>query len=230
MAPGDHVSISRTTASIGAGGEVKGTTRQTSTGVFAASARAIAARMQNQGHETFADTVLRNLGSPGTGIFAAAAPFNHSEPYEVSGEFSLDQKLQMPLIGARTIPVGMPILWRPSLGLLGSRIHGRKTEFICFAGTQVEEIELKFAPGLPMPRAIPATSVENKYFSFESRVTIKDQILMVRNEFTSKVSRQVCAKDIEAELTEPFERVSRSLQARMVFGLPAADVTVAQPR
>ena len=230
MAPDDHVSIARTTATIGADGSVKGTTRQISTGVFAASARAIAARMQNQGRESFAETMLRNLGSPGAGVFAAAAPFNHSEPYEVWGEFNLSQKLQMPLSGARIIPVGMPILWRPSIGLLGSRIDGRRTDFICFAGTQVEEIELKFAAGLPLPRAIPATSIDNKYFSYESRFVMQDQTVMIRNEFTSKVAGQVCTREIEEELTEPFERVSRSLQARMVFGLPAADVTVSQPK
>ena len=50
-------------------------------GLLAASARAIAARIQNQGREQFAETILRNLGSPGTGVFEAAAPFNFSEPY-----------------------------------------------------------------------------------------------------------------------------------------------------
>ena len=230
MAPDDHVTIAKTTATIGADGSVKGTTLQTSTGVFAVSSRSVAARMQNQGREGFAETVLRNLGSPGTGFFEVAAPFNYAEPYEVSGEFSLSQKLQMPLSGARTIPIGMPILWRPGLGLLGSRINGRKTDFICFAGKQVEEIELKFAAGLPMPRAIPATSIDNDYFSYQARFVVKDQTLMIQHEFTSKVKGQVCARDLEAELAEPFERVSRSIQARMVFGPAVADVTVAQPR
>jgi len=53
---------------------------------------------------------------------------------------------------------------------------------------------------------------------------------MIQHEFTSKVKGQVCARDVEAELAEPFELVSRSLQARMVFGPAVADVTVAQPR
>ena len=141
-----------------------GTTRQTATGVFATSARSTATRIQAQGRETFAETLLRGLGRPGTGVFGPAMPFDFSEPYRVQGDFSLNEKLQLPLSGARNIPIGMPIHRRPGTWLLGQRVAGRKTDFVCYAGKQVEEIELTFADGLPLPNAIKGGAHRHQIF------------------------------------------------------------------
>jgi len=220
----DHVTIAKTTASIGADGAVKGTTRQTATGIFATSARATAMQMQTLGREKYAETVLRNNGEPGAGLFAAAAPFDFAEPYVIQGEFSLNKKLEIPLNGSRQIPIGMPIHRRPGVGLLGQRIAGRTTDFVCFPGKQVEEIELTFAEGLPMPRAIRGRNVDNKYFTYQSHYVISGRTLTIRREFRSNVAHQVCAKEIESELTEPLRAVANSLQTRMSFqsGAPTA--------
>jgi transglutaminase-like putative cysteine protease len=217
MLPDDHVTVARTTASVGADGVIKGTTRQTATGIFATSARGRATMMQNQGREKFAEIVLRGLGRPGTGVFEPAAPSDLSEPYSLQGEFSLNEKLQLPLSGAREIPIGMPIHARPGAGLLGQRLADRQTDFICYAGKQVEEIELTFAQGLPLPKPIREAAVDNKYFSYRASFTVKGRTLTIRREFTSKVASQVCAKEIEAEISEPMQRVARSLRVQMSF-------------
>jgi transglutaminase-like putative cysteine protease len=223
MKPEDHVTIAKTTATIGADGTIKGTTRQTATGVFAASARGAAMQIQMQGREKSAETTLRNLGQAGTGLFGPAAPFDFAEPYVVQGEFTLNTKLEVPFNGLRRIPFGMPIHRRPSVGLLGQRIPGRMADFVCFAGKQVEEIDLTFADGLPMPRDIRGSTIENKYFTYQSHYAIDGRTLTIRREFKSTVPGQVCAKDIEAELTEPLQRVARSLQVQMSFQAPAPD-------
>jgi hypothetical protein len=217
MKPADHVTIAKTTARVGTDGTLKGTTRQTATGVFAAMARGSAGQIQSHGREKFAETVLRNLGTPGTGVFAPAVPFDYSEPYSIQGEFSLSEKLQMPLNGIRNIPFGMPVQSRPGDRLLGQRVVGRKTDFACYAGKQVEEIALTFAPGLPLPRAIRATTIDNRVFSYRASHTIEGRTLTIRREFTSKVPGQVCAKDVESELTEPLQQVLRSVRAQMSF-------------
>ena len=217
----DHVTIAKTTATIGADGTVKGTTRQTATGIFASSARGVAMQIQTQGREKYVETALRNLGQVGTGVFEPAAPFDFAEPYSLRGEFTLNTKLEVPLNGSRQIPFGMPIHRRPSVGLLGQRVPARRADFMCYAAKQVEEIELTFADGLPLPRAINGSTVENKYFSYQSHYTISGRTLTVRREFKSNVAGQVCAKEIEAELTEPLQRVVRSMQAQMSFQ-PAA--------
>jgi transglutaminase-like putative cysteine protease len=217
MRPQDHVTIARTTATIGADGVVKGTTRQTATGIFAASARNRATQIQTLGREKFAETMLRSLGRPGTGIFEPAIPSDLSEPYSVQGEFSLHEKLQIPLSGARDIPIGMPIHGRPGVGLLGQRVAGRQTDFACYAGKQVEEIELTFAEGLPLPKAVREAPIGNKYFSYQSSHAIDGRTLTIRREFQSKVSSQVCGKETEAEIAEPMRRVGRSLRLQMSF-------------
>ena len=217
MRPDDHITMAKTTASIGADGVVKGTTRQTATGVFAISARGRATQIQTQGREKFAETMLRSLGRPGTGIFEPATPSDLSEPYSVQGEFSLNEKLQIPLSGARDIPIGMPIHGRPGVGLLGQRVAGRQADFSCYAGKQVEEIELTFADPLPLPKAISGSAIDNKYFSYQSSYTINGRTLTIRREFKSKVAGQACAKEMEAEILEPMQRVARSLRVQMSF-------------
>jgi hypothetical protein len=161
--------------------------------------------------------VLRSHGEPGTGLFEAATPFDFAEPYVIQGAFSLNKKLEIPLNGPRTIPFGMPIHRRPGIGLLGQRIAGRTTDFVCFPGKQVEEIELTFADGLPMPRAIGGRNVDSKHFSYQSHYVISGRTMTIRREFRSNVAGQVCAKEIESELTEPLQAVARSLQTRMSF-------------
>jgi transglutaminase-like putative cysteine protease len=213
----DHVTIAKTTATIAADGTIKGTTRQTATGIFASSARGTAMQIQTQGREKSVETVLRNLGQAGTGVFEPAAPFDFAEPYVLQGEFTLNTKLEVPFNGSRPIPFGMPIHRRPSVGLLGQRVPGRRADFMCFAARQVEEIELTFADGLPLPRAITGNTIDNKYFSYQSHYTINGRTLTVRREFKSNVTGQVCAKEIESELTEPLQRVARSMQVQMSF-------------
>jgi transglutaminase-like putative cysteine protease len=217
MKPADHVTIAKTTARIGADGTVKGTTRQTATGVFATWARGTASQIQTQGREKYAEAILRSLSTPGTGIFESADPFDFSEPYSIQGEFSLVEKLQTPLRGIRNIPVGMRTQARPSGWLLGQRVVARKTDFFCYAGKQVEEIALTFAAGLPLPKAIRGSSIDNGIFSYRASHTIEGRTLMIRREFTSKVTSQVCAKEMESELAEPLQQVSRSLLAQMTF-------------
>ncbi len=227
MRPQDHVAITTTKASIGVDGTVRGSTQQTATGIFAIGARGVAAQIQTQGREKFAETVLRILGHPGTGVFAPAVPFDFSEPYGIQGDFSLNEKLQTPLSGVRNIPFGMPIHKRPGVVLLGSRVPGRSTDFVCMAGRQVEEIELQFADGLPLPRPIKGTAIDNATFSYQSSYVVAERTLTIRREFTSKVSAQVCPKELESQLSEPMQAVARSLSAQMIF--PAERKPDAEP-
>jgi hypothetical protein len=217
MRPADHVTIAKTTAKVAADGTVTGTTRQTATGVFATMARGAAAQIQSQGREKYAEAVLRNLGTPGTGVFEPSSPSDFSEPYSVQGEFSLNEKLQVPLKGIRNVPVGMPIQSRPGVRLLGERVVARKADFICHAGKQVEEIALTFGPGLPLPRAIKGSAIDNRLFTYRASYTVEGRMLRIRREFTSKVPGQVCAKEMETELAEPMQEVARSLRAQMSF-------------
>jgi transglutaminase-like putative cysteine protease len=225
----DHVTIAKTKASIGADGAIKGTTQQTATGIFATSARGVAMQIQAQGREKYAETVLRILGHPGTGVFAPATLYDFSEPYGIQGEFNLSEKLPTPLNGVRNIPFGMPIHKRPGAALLGQRVPGRTADFVCYAGRQVEEIELTFADDLPLPRPIRGITIDNKDFSYHSSYTAEARTFTVRREFNSKVAGQVCAKEMESELSEPMQQVARSLGAQMSFRAAAPSASAEHP-
>jgi len=216
MRPEDHVTTAITTASVGADGVIKGTTRQTATGVFAASARSRATQIETQGREKYAESLLRSLGRPGTGVFEPAVPSDLSEPYSIQGDFSLNEKLQMPLSGARDIPIGMPIHARLGVGL-GQRVPGRTTEFACYAGKEVEEVALTFAEGLALPKPIKEAAIDTRYFSYRASYTLNGRTLTIKRELVTKVAGQVCAKEIEAEITEPMQRLARSLRVQMSF-------------
>ena len=218
MKSGDHVAIVKTVATIGADGVVKGTTRQTATGWLASYARGVGGQIETQGRERAAESQLRTLGQPGTGVFEPVTPFDYSEPFVVQGAFSLTEKMQTPLNGVRNIPFGMPILGRPGARILGQRVSGRKMDFACYAARQVEEIELTFEKGLALPKLTKGIVVDNKYVSYRSSYALVGRTLTVRREFESKVSGQRCTKEIEAEISEPMQRISRDVRAQMWFG------------
>jgi hypothetical protein len=81
----------------------------------------------------------------------------------------------------------------------------------------VEEIELTFEDGLPIARPIRGRNIDSKYFSYQSHYAISGRTLTIRREFRSNVAGQVCAKEIESELTEPLQEVARNLRTRMSF-------------
>ena len=230
MKSGDHVVIAKTVAAIGADGVVNGTTRQTATGVFASAARG--AGIQMQGREKAAESMLRALGHPGTGVFEPVTPFDYSEPLVVQGAFSLNERVQTPLNGVRNIPFGMPVLGRPGRPgekLLGQRLFGRKMDFACYAGKQVEEIELTFEKSLSLPKLTKGIAVDNKYVSYRSSYALAGRTLTVRREFESKVPGQRCTKEIEAEISEPMQRIWRDVRAQMWFGAIAPGAGTARP-
>ena len=68
-----------------------------------------------------------------------------------------------------------------------------------------------------LPKTFKEVAIDNKYFSYQSRSAIKGRTLTIRREFVSKVAGQVCAKEMEAEISEPMQHVARSLRVQMSF-------------
>jgi transglutaminase-like putative cysteine protease len=216
----DHTTTSKTTVTIASDGSVTGETRQISTGVFAASARQTATRIEAQGPQNYALSTLRYLGHAGIGHFEPATPSNFAEPYMVQGRFALNARLALPLVGQREIPFGMPVHKRPGEWPLGQRLANRKADFYCFAATEVEEIAITFADGLPLPTTPQGTRIDTAYFRYRASYALDGRTLKVRRWFMAQVAHQVCSKDIEAGIAEPLLRIMRSLREQMVFASP----------
>jgi Domain of Unknown Function with PDB structure (DUF3857)/Transglutaminase-like superfamily len=229
----DHTAINRTRIKIAADGTVTGETEQVATGAFATSARQVAAAIQNIGRQSAAEKKLGALGTPGTGRFEIAPLSQLDDPYIVKSEFTYNSRMTIRPRAQVRIPFGLPILARPSDYLFGKRHSGRQLPFLCRAGREIEEIELTFADGLPMPRHLLGRTIDTPLFSYASHYAYGKNTITVRREFESHVPGQICSPDIEAEIATDLKRVHGSINTRLYFppvpGVPPAAKTTLPP-
>jgi hypothetical protein len=216
MNPDDHVAINRTKLSIAADGTVTGETRQISKGVFATNARNTALRLQQLGTETAAEKQLASLGTAGKGHFEIPV-LNNAAEFTLAGVFRLNQRMKTPFSGSYPIPVGMPIHVRPGQAIFGRRQEGRTMPFACFAGRQVEEVELSFADDTPPRKPFTDRRLERELYTYTSEYKLEGRILRLRREFVSRVPSQVCDAAIEEQLAKDLETIGDSLKTRMTF-------------
>jgi transglutaminase-like putative cysteine protease len=220
MKPEDHVSTRRTRLTVAADGVVAGETEQSGTGWFAMNARSIAASVQANGLEKSVEESLRRSGTPGKGRFEIGSLRDLGDSYSARARFTYDGRMVVKPSTNFNIPTGLGLQVRPGDFLLDSRLPGRKLPFTCFAGTQVEEIELTFAEGLPLPQKIDGRRIETKSFVYTAGYRLEDRTLKVRREFVSRVPGQVCAAEIEADIAQPMRDVFASNATRMAFAVP----------
>jgi transglutaminase-like putative cysteine protease len=213
----DNVSIRRTRVTIAADGTVSGSTDQIATGIFAASARAVAVALQSGGLERTAEQRLRNLGTPGTGHFEIGSLAELGATYRVSGRFVLNNRVRIVPGRSLAIPAGLPIQAGPGSYLLNVRYANRTLPFVCLAGRQIEEVAVTFAKGLPLPRRIKGRTIDTANVYYRSQYSYKGRTFMVRREFVSRVRGQVCPPQIEAQLARTMRAVNGSLKTRMWF-------------
>jgi hypothetical protein len=213
----DHVSLRRTRVTIAADGQISGETEQVATGVFAAGLRNTAVSLQNDGFERTVELRLRNFGTPGKGRFEIDSLSDLGRTYAIKGRFVLDQRVKIAPGGNQAIPLGLPIQVRPGDFILGPRYENRTLPFACYAGRQIEEIEVTFADGLPLPVGINGRKVETEAFVYTSSYRLENRTLKVRRELFSRVRSQVCAPEAEAAIAGPMKAVKGSLSTRMAF-------------
>jgi len=221
----DHTSISQTRVTIAANGTVSGETKQISTGLFAGVSRTIAAAIQNNGAETVAERQLQSFGTPGKGRYDVESPSNFAEPYVVKGRFTLNDRITMPSTARRPLPIGIPILGRPGEFLFGSRVQGRSTPFSCYAGRQVEELEVTFPEGMPLHNSLQDRRIDNRLFTYKSESRFAGRTLRIRHEFVSRVPGQVCPPETETQIGRQLTEVRASVLSRPVISpsvVPAA--------
>ena len=225
MRPDDHTNTNRTRVNIAADGTVTGETSEISTGIFAAHSRELSAKIRPDSAERLAQDQLRGNGFAGKGRYEPGKPAELREPFEMRGQFTFDAKAAFSHTQTYAIPTGLSVKVRPGGFLLNARLPGRKLPFMCYSGRQVEEIELTFAEGLPLPRPLNSKKIDNRVFTYTSDARLDDRTLKIRREFVSHVPGQVCGPDVEALITGPMQEVIANVQARMSFDPPAPAVS-----
>ena len=221
MKPQEHTYHIRTQINVGVDGRMSGRSEEAGTGVFGVALRSFGAAVQNLGSEAAAQRQLQSLNTPGTGSYEIVNT-GTKDPAVIRNAFSLQEGLKLQASGPVYIPIGMPLLARPGGFLLGARLNGRKLAFPCYAGSQREDMEVTFAPGLPMPTPSVNRNIETAAFIYRSAFSIEGRTLIMRREFISRVGSQTCEPELEPRITEDMKLVSLNMGNVFQFGTIAA--------
>jgi hypothetical protein len=175
--------------------------------------------VQTLGGAVAARRVLQGALTPGAGQFDLGNFTETTDPVVIKGSFTLDERFKAPASSARAvIPRGMPLTAWPGSFLLGSRLNGRRTAFVCYAGRQTEDIEATFDPPLPLPLPFGPVAIDNPTFSFQSTMKVEERTLKIHREFVSRVERQVCPADLEAKIATDLNVVRVNVFSSFAFG------------
>jgi hypothetical protein len=219
MKTDDHTAYAKTTINVAADGTVAGQTEESNTGVLATALRTGGATVQTLGGAVAARRVLQNAFTPGTGHFDLGNFAETTDPVAVKGSFAMDDRFKPPAASARAVvPRGMALTAWPGSFLLGSRLNGRRSPFVCYAGRQTEDIEARFDPGLPLPVPLAPVAIDNPTFSFRSAVKVEERTLKIHREFVSRVEQQVCPPDLEAKIAADLNTVRVNVFSSFGFG------------
>jgi hypothetical protein len=228
MRPDDYVVINRTRIRVAGDGSMSGETEQTTKGAAAAAARSIAAHIQDDGAELAAQKVLRASGNPGRGAFEMPSLSDFREPYAVKGRFVLDSRLDM-TAATQPIPQGMAFMRRPGEFLFAEE-NERRSAFRCLAGRQIEQIEISFADGLPMPVELNPRTLETRLFTYTTSYKAENRTFTVRREFVSNVPGQFCKQEVAAEIADQLKLVAANIaNTALLFGKPEPEAANTRP-
>jgi transglutaminase-like putative cysteine protease len=228
MKPFDHTASARTTVNVDADGAVTGQTEERNTGALAVLLRHAGTTVQNLGNAVAARQVLQNFLTPGAGQFDLGRFADVTDPAAIKGSFTLDERFKPPAPDGRAVvPHGMPLTaWQGNV-LLGSRLGGRKSPFVCYAGRQVEDIEATFAPALPLPLPLAPVAIDNEAFSYQAATKVEGRTLKIHREFVSHVAHQVCPPELERVIAAALATARISAFSTFAFATRTASAGTA---
>ena len=230
LKPQDHTAQVKTIVRFAADGTISGQTEESSTGILGGGLRYAGGLVQQIGQETVVQRQLQSFNTPGSGHFELGSSAELRDPAVIKNEFTLNDHFKAPApAGIATIPVGMPFSVRLGNYLLGARLSGRQSAFACLAGSQSEDIDAIFDPALPMPSPLTAVSIDNAFFTYRSTYRIENRTLKIHREFVSRVSRQVCPPEAEAQITADLNKVRADVYSGYRFGAPSRPVEAKTP-
>jgi hypothetical protein len=228
MRPGDHTSRRTAVVNVAADGMVTGRTEDSATGVLAIVLRGEGERVQGLGGAAAARRYLQREQTPGTGQFDLGGVTGTADPAVITGTFALEKRFAAPSPderdGRAALPAGITLTAPPGTSLLGRRLSGRKTAFVCHAGQQVEDIEVTFAPPWLLPELPAPVAIDNPVFSYRFSATVDARTVKIHREFVSRVERQACAPELEATIAPDMETVRINASNRFAFGTGSPSV------
>jgi hypothetical protein len=201
--------------------------------------RTIAAAAQSLDNEAAVRSMLQKLNTPGTGRLDLSRLTDLTDPTVAKGSFALSGLFKTPPPGQRAVlPVGLPLAARPGEFLFPGPFTGRKTAFLCFAGHEIEDIDVTFDQALPLPVPVAPTAINNAHFNFQASFRIEGRTLRIHREFISHVAHQVCPAEVDAAIASDMRSVNGYVRTTYNFthdpvaaaGAATAAQTVEQTR
>ena len=210
----DNVAEASTMVTVWTDGRVTGTTRESAAGAMATDLKRVSLADSSPAK---AAAQLRLLGMPGTGKWTKRAVEAGAAKAEVVGELKLSDEVDLAAGEALSPPPGLRFLARPGIFLLGVHDTPRLHPFPCYAGRQIETIEVILPAGL-QPTRLPADrNWTTSIAEYHSSYSLRGGTLVVRREFVARPQGQVCTPAQSRELVGFLSNIRRDYRSVVVF-------------
>jgi hypothetical protein len=219
MKSDDHVARNRTSIRIAADGTITGQTESAGSGVFGLVLRTVMGIAEKLGTEGSARSGLQRLGTPGTGHIEIERPGDLVDLVRTKASFTLNQRFKAPAPGqGAALSLGLPLAARPGDILFPGPFTGRHSAFSCYAGHEIEDIDVTFDSALGvMPVPVSAITIDNQHFSFRASFGIEGHTFKIHREFLSRVAHQVCPAEVDADIAGPMRDVIATVRPAYAF-------------
>jgi transglutaminase-like putative cysteine protease len=213
----DNVTEVTTHAEISADGHITGTTTERATGAMASDLKAWRAVDLDAARATHQ---LTFFDGPGTGKWLEPDRHDGADKVTMKGEFAMADTIDLAAGEALVPPPGLRFLARPGTMLLGSHDMPRTHPFPCYAGRQVETLEVVVPEGFKPQRLPQDRTARTEIAEYSARYAFQDRTLTVRREFVARPQHQACTPEQSHALAGLLSRVRRDYASVVLFDRP----------
>jgi hypothetical protein len=210
----DNVSEVTTHAGISADGHITGTTSEHASGAMASDLKAW---MGLDLDEARATKQLNFFDGPGTGKWLDPVRNDAAPTVALRAEFAMADTIDLAAGEALVPPPGLRFLARPGTMLLGTHDTPRTHPFPCYAGRQVETLEVAVPAGFRPQRLPQDRSFKTDIADYSARYAFRDGTLTVRREFVARPAQQVCSPEQSHDLAGLLSRIRRDYASVVLF-------------
>lgn len=203
-----------TRAEISADGHITGTTAERATGTMASDLKGWMALDLDDARAT---KQLDFFDGPGTGKWLDPVRNDAANDVSLRAEFAMADTIDLAAGEALVPPPGLRFLARPGTMLMGAHDTPRTHPFPCYAGRQVETLEVAVPAGFK-PQHLPRDrTFETAIATYSARYAFYDRTLTVRREFVARPAHQVCTPEQSHDMADLLSRIRRDYASVVLF-------------
>jgi transglutaminase-like putative cysteine protease len=210
----DNVVEVATHAEISDDGHITGTTSERAIGAMASDLKAWMALDLDEARAT---KQLNFFDGPGTGKWLDPVRNDAANDVSLKSEFAMADTIDLAAGEALVPPPGLRFLARPGTMLMGTHDTPRTHPFPCYAGRQVETLEVAVPAGFKPQRLPRDRTFETAMATYSARYAFHDRTLTVRREFVARPRQQVCTPEQSHEMADLLSRIRRDYASVVLF-------------